>query len=317
MTTRRNFFKTALVTAAAGAPGIHLSSAAGQEMPPQVDRRALGRINTPVSILGLGLGSAFTEPWANNHEGAHVLLNIALDHGVNYWDTSRGYGASEAMIGPVVEKRRDGIFLVTKSNSRDYDGFMRDVETSLKQLRTDRIDLIHIWNLPGNADLAQIENGALKAITKLKDDKVVGNFGITGHSGAAILMAAIRRLDPDAVLTVFPCTRDDEGRYEDELLPLARERKMGVIAMKMLRRARNADLQGSDLIRYALGLEGIQCGIVGLDSEAHLRENLKMATDFKPLDPEEQAHLQRRATEALAHIPTPWERPGYRDGTPA
>lgn len=128
-------------------------------------------------------------------------------------------------------------------------------------------------NLPADADLDEIEGGALKAVTRLKDEKVIGHFGCSGHSGAGILMEAIRRFDPDAVLTTFPCTRNDEGRYEDELLPLARERKMGVIAMKMVRHARNADLNGSDLIRYALGLEGICCGIVGLDTETHLREN--------------------------------------------
>lgn len=316
MPNRRSFVKSVLVTAA-GAAGLNRLSAGEKEAPSQVDRRPLGRIQTPVSILGLGLGSAFTKPWSGKPEEAQVLLNLALDHGVNYWDTSRGYGPSEELIGPVVEKRRKEIFLVSKSKKRDYDGLMRDVETSLKTLRTDRLDLLHIWNLPADADLAAIEGGALKAITKLKDEKVIGHHGVSGHSGARILMAAIRRLDPDAVLTVFPCTRDDEGRYEDELLPLARERKMGVIAMKMVRRARNADLQGSDLIRYALSLDGICSGIVGLDTEAHLRENLKMATNFKPLKPEEQASLHRQATEALAHVPTPWERPGYQDGSPA
>ncbi len=316
MTTRRSFVKTVLVSAA-GAAGLHRLSAAEKERPQQVDRRPLGRIETPVSIVGLGLGSAYTEPWRDNPEGSEALLNLALDHGVNYWDTARGYGPSESMIGPVVEKRRDEIFLVTKSRSRDHDGLLRDVEASLEQLRTDRIDLLHIWNLPRDADLDQIEGGALKAIAKLKDEKVIGHFGVSGHSGAAILMAAMRRFDPDAVLTVFPCTRDDEGRYEDELLPLARERNMGVSAMKMVRRARNADLKGSDLIRYAVGLEGVHCGVVGLDTEAHLRENLKMATGFKPLSAEESASLRRRADEALVHIPTPWERPGYQDGSPA
>ncbi len=315
MTTRRSFFKTALV-AAAGATGFHRLSAGIEDPLPQVDRRPLGRIKTPVSIIGLGLGSAYTRPWGDRTEEGHALLNLALDHGVNYWDTARGYGPSERMIGPVVEKRRDEIFLVTKSRSRDYDGFLRDVETSLNELRTDRLDLLHIWNLPANADLDQIENGAMRAVAKLKDEKVIGHFGISGHSGAEILIQAMRRFDPDAVLTVFPCTREDEGRYEDELLPLARERNMGTLAMKMVRHARNADLEGSDLIRYALSLDGIHCGVVGLDTEAHLRENLKMATDFKPLSGMESAALQRHATEILAHVPRPWERPGYRDGMP-
>ncbi len=316
MTTRRRFFKTALVTAA-GAAGLNRLSAAEEKTLVQVDRRRLGRVQTPVSVIGLGLGSAFTGPWNEKRDDGMALLNLALDHGVNYWDTARGYGPSEEIISPVVEKRRREIFLVTKSRSRDYDGFMRDVETSLRTLRTDHIDLMHIWNLPANANLDEIEGGALKAVAKLKDEKVIGAHGVSGHSGAAILVDAIKRLDPDVVLTVFPCTRDDEGRYEDEVLPLARERNMGVAAMKMVRRARNADLKGSDLIRYALGLNGVHCGVVGLDTEGHLRENLAMATNFKPLTPAEQASLHQKATEALAHVPTPWERPGYQDGLPA
>jgi len=316
MSTRRTFIKTAVAgTAAAG-----LSRVSAQASTPPlnadkpVDRRPLGRIGTPVSILGLGLGSAFTRPNQNDPEAVEKLLTRSLELGINFWDTSRGYGPSEDMIGPMVAKRRDEIYLVTKSRGRTYDAFMRDMDTSLKKLKTDHIDLMHIWNLPKNADLDEIENGAFKAIQKLKEDKVIKHFGVTGHSGAAILIAAMKRFNPDAVLTVFPCTRDDNGRYEDDLLPLAREKKMGMIAMKTVRRARNADLKGTDLIRYALGLEGIHTAIVGLDTLAHLNDNADMATNFKPLTDEKKAWLQQEASKALADVPTPWEQPGYQDG---
>lgn len=156
----------------------------------------------------------------------------------------------------------------------------------------------------------------MKAIRKLQDDKVIKSFGVTGHSGAGILIQAIKRFDPDAVLTVFPCTRDDKGRYEDQLLPLARERKMGVIARKTVRRARNADLKGTDLIRYALSLEGIHSAIVGMDTLGHLTDNATMATNFQAMDPKKRAQLHREVTKALelAAVPTPWEQPGYQDG---
>lgn len=315
MNNRRDFIKTALGgAAAAGLSRIRAAEAEPDAGPQRVDRRPPGKIGIPVSILGLGLGSAYTRSHRDDPETARALLETALDHGVNYWDTCRGYGPSEDMIGPVVEKRREEIFLVTKSGARDYDGFMRDVETSLNKLRTDRLELLHLWNLGRNEDLDRMENGCFKAAEKLKDEKVIGHFGITGHSGAAVLMAAIRRFDPDALLSVYPCTRDDNGRYEDELLPLARERNMGVIAMKCVRKARNADLKGSDLIRYSLTLDGVHSAIVGLDTEAHLMENLKMATDFKPLGPGEMAGLHLDASRALADMPTPWEQPGYRDG---
>ena len=314
MSSRRNFLRSAIVGSAA--VGVSKTTAAEAKQAAAVaDRRPLGRIGTKVSILGLGLGSAFTKPYSKDREAGHALLNKALELGVNYWDTSRGYDDSEEIIGPVLEKHRDQVFMVSKSGSRDYDGFMRDAETTLKNLRTDHLDLLHIWNLPADANIDEIEKGAFKAVTKLKDEKVIRNFGVTGHSNAKILMAAIRRFDPDAVLTVFPCTREDNGRYEDELLPLARERKMGVIAMKTVRRARDADLKGSDLIRYAISLDGVCTAIVGLDTEAHLVENAKMATNFKPMDKNERAELHRHASRALAGMPIPWLQPGYRDGS--
>ena len=104
----------------------------------------------------------------------------------------------------MVAKNRDQVYLVTKSDARDYDGFMRDVERSLKHLQTDRIDLMHIWNIRRKERLEPIEAGALKAIHQLQAQGVIKHFGITGHSGAHILMEAVKRFDPDALLSVFP-----------------------------------------------------------------------------------------------------------------
>jgi aryl-alcohol dehydrogenase-like predicted oxidoreductase len=314
MSNRRNFIKTSLTGGAVLTTGS-IASAQSSKKPKQVDRRVLGRTGAEVSILGLGLGSAFTGPYQSDIETGHALLHHALDHGINYWDTCRGYGASESMIGPVVEKNRNDIFLVTKSGGRTYDAFMRDVEESLKNLRTDHFDILHMWNIKANEDLDVMEKGAFRAIKQLVDEKVVRNYGITGHSGASILMQAIERFDPATILTVYPCTRDDNGRYEDELLPMARERNMGVIAMKMVRRARNADLRGSDLIRYALSLDGVQSSIVGLDTLAHLNENIDMATNFQPMLGEQRAQLHQDAVRGLRDIPTPWEHPNYVDGS--
>lgn len=317
MNSRRRFLKTALVGGTAASTTSIAKAGNDTERPKKVDRRILGRTGAEVSILGLGLGSAFFKPYGKDRESGEKLLHHALNHGINYWDTSRGYGGglSEKIMGPVVEKRRNEIYLVSKSGKRDYDSFMRQAEESLKAMRTDYMDIYHIWNLDPRDDLDVIERGAFKAALKLKEEGVIKSFGVTGHSGARLLMDCIRRWDPDAILTVFPCTRQDEGRYEDELLPLARERNMGLVAMKTVRQARNADLRGSDLIRYALSLDGVHSTIVGLDTMAHLNENIEMATNFKHLPSEERAQLHRDATIALKGIPTPWEQPGYQDGS--
>ena len=319
-TSRRDFLKKIAATGAAAA-SLGSVSALAQEAgaKPVVPRKTLGKTGAQVSILGLGLGSGYTRPFGDNPEQAQEILHRALSYGINYWDTARPYANSEVLIGPVVEKVRNQIFLVSKSPSRSYDGFKADLETSLKNLRTDRIDLYHLHNLnPANdTDLDLIENGAVKAARQMKEQGVIGNFGITGHSGTGILMEAIRRWDPDAILTIFPADRPENGAYEDKLLPLARDRNMGVIAMKTVRRARETDWPAPQLIRYAMSLPGIATTIVGLDSIAHLDENVAMAANFEPLTTEQLAEMSHIVRSELAGLgPAPWDRPGYEDGVP-
>jgi predicted aldo/keto reductase-like oxidoreductase len=128
------------------------------------------------------------------------------------------------MIAPVLARYRDKIFLASKSDAREYEGFKLDLNRSLQVLRTDYIDLYHLHDMQPDelVNLGAIESGAVRAARGAKDQKIIRSFGVTGHSGAGILIECIKRFDPDAVLTIFPCTPPDKGRYEDELLPLAR-----------------------------------------------------------------------------------------------
>jgi len=317
--SRRAFFKKlALSGTALGLAGCAGSQAreAGRTGQAQVPRKALGRIGTEVSILGLGLGSVFTRAFRDDEEQVSQVLEAALASGINYWDTARNYGPSERMIGPMVEKHRKDIYLVSKSRVRTYDGFKAELERSLKDLRTDHIDLYHIHNLQPShdGDLDAIEKGAVRAVREAKEEGIIGHFGITGHSGVGILMEGIRRWDPDALLTVFPADRPDNGAYEEQLLPLALERKMGVVAMKTVRWARNSDLPGTQLVRYGMSVPGICSTIVGLDSMAHLQENVQMASRFEPMDTELRADLSEFVRGELAALePAPWNRPGYED----
>ena len=89
---------------------------------------------------------------------------------------------------------------------------------------------------------------------------------------------------------------------------------MGVIAMKTVRWARNADITGPPLIRYALSLEGIASAVVGLDSIVHLDENAAMASNFKPFSADEMRQLSRAVRGELSRVgPPPWEHPDYDD----
>ena len=98
-------------------------------------------------ILGLGLGAAFMDAFEHRLDAGHTLLESALARGINYWDTGRSYGPSEGMIAPVLGRNRSRVFLASKSDSRDYDGFKRDLDRSLQVLQTNYVDLYQLHNL--------------------------------------------------------------------------------------------------------------------------------------------------------------------------
>ena len=277
------------------------------------DRRKLGRTGANVSILGLGLGAAFMEQSLGT---AHALLESALAKGINYWDTARSYGPSEGMIAPVLERNRNRVFLASKSDARDYDGFRRDLERSLQVLRTNYIDLYQLHDLRQHelANLSAIESGAVRAAREAKDQKIIRAFGITGHASAGLMIECIKRFDPDTVLTIFLATRPDKGRYEDELLPLARSRNIGVIGMKAIRYGRQAKLPATQLLRYALSLDGVHTVIVGLDSFSRLDEDAGVASGFRSMKAAARLQMHRNAASALADVVVPWDQPGYVDG---
>lgn len=318
--SRRDFIRRGLFCAAItglfSAFGARADPASDNAQSRPVDRRRLGRIGADVSILGLGLGGAFMDRYEGNLDAGHALLESSLAQGINYWDTARSYGPSEGMIAPVLVRNRNRVFLASKSDARDYDGFKRDLERSLQVLRTDHIDLYQLHDLRPRelSDLGAIEAGAARAAREAKDQKIIRAFGITGHSSAGILIECMKRFDPDAVLTIFPSTRPDKGRYEDELLPLARARKMGVIGMKTIRFARESGRPAKELLRYALSLDGVSTVIVGLDSVTHLNENATVATDLRPMKEADRIEVSRSACTALTAVLAPWDRPDYRDG---
>lgn len=313
--SRRDFICRALFGAAIVGLLSRAASATAKTESDPVDRRRLGRTGADVSILGLGLGGAFMDAYEQNLERGHALLESSLAKGINYWDAARSYGPSEGMIAPVLASNRDKVFLASKSDARDYEGFKRDLDRSLQVLRTSYIDLYQLHDIRSHelSNLSGIESGAVRAAREAKNQKMIRAFGVTGHSGAEILIECIKRFDPDTVLTIFPATRPDKGQYEGELLPLARARGIGVIAMKTIRYGRQAGLPAKELLRYALSLDGVHTAIVGLDSPNRLNENAAVATGFRPMKTAGRFELYRHASSALAGVAAPWERPGYID----
>jgi len=144
-----------------------------------------------VSCIGFGSGTRFCS--IDNEDAAQALLEKAFDFGINYFDTAGSYTRrpierlSEKRLGEFLKTRRKEIFLATKIDPRDRDGALRSVETSLKFLQTDYVDLIQIHSLNNLDDLDRIgaSNGVLSAVQQLKEQKVARFIGITGHNDGA------------------------------------------------------------------------------------------------------------------------------------
>ncbi len=259
--------------------------------------RPLGRTGHHVRLFSLG-GQATLEK-AGTRDQSVAIINRAIDLGVNYLDTAAAYGRgiSQTYIGEVMATRRHAVFLASKTQDRTRDGSLRLLEESLRLLQTDHLDLWQLHNVRTDEDLDRIfgKGGALEAQLAARDQKMVRFLGITGHYDPAILMKGINRFNFDTILMALNPADPHHLPFQQELLPLANAKQMGVIGMKIPARSRLFRAGGitsmRDAMRYTLSLP-VSTVIVGCDTVAQLEENVAIAASFQPLSPAEKAQLE-------------------------
>ena len=304
-------------TAAAGVTAAFSPSAPVSETKIVVDlatsipRRVLGKTGEKVSILAFGGGSRFG--MYEKDDEAIAAVNEAIDSGINYLDTAMAYGGgtSQKRYGEVMKTRRKEVFLATKVPYRDYDEAMRRMEESLKDLQTDRVDLLHIHSLQEMDDLEDIEKpeGVLKAVYRIRDEGMARFIGITSHTDAETMKAAIERHDFDCLqMALNPATSSyswgTASGFEDVVLPVALSKNMGILAMKI---AGQDHLVGGgtgrakmrDLLYYDMSLPVAAC-VVGMPKLEMLRENIQLARTFEPLTEEQKERLREQVKPSVA-----------------
>jgi aryl-alcohol dehydrogenase-like predicted oxidoreductase len=292
---RRDVLKLA-AAAAAGAVANRVAAGVPDRAMPARD---LGRTGYRVGLFSLGGQAAIEQP--DNEAKALAIVERALDLGVNYIDTSARYGGearwSERYIGQVMKRRRREAFLATKTHDRTRDGSLRVLEKSLQLLQTDHVDLwqLHAMSTMADVDAVFAPGGAIEAFEKARSEKLVRFLGITGHTDPDVLAAAIGRFPFDTVLMAVNAADPYHLPFQKTLLPLAVEKKMGIIGMKIPARGRLlAALSMPEAMRYVLSLP-VSTVIVGVDSVAQLEENVGIARGFTPLGPQQLAALERKA----------------------
>ena len=254
--------------------------------------RPLGRTGFDATILALG-GIKYNElPEAE----AAAVVTRALDLGINYIDTAHTYKDSERKIGPVLAERREGIYIATKTQRRDYDGAMKEIEQSLERLRTDVIDCLQFHDLETKEEWAQITGpgGALKAAEEMRDAGKIRFLGVTGHSNPEILVHAIEDYPLETVLVTIGPVHEAVRPFYPTVAPVAKRRGTAILGMKVMATGWMAGMTAQSL-RFVVGLEGVAAAVVGMDSIEQVEANVAAARDFTPLDPTEQKVLLDRA----------------------
>jgi predicted aldo/keto reductase-like oxidoreductase len=281
--------------------------------PAGLPRRAFGRTGAQVPILAFGAGNRFVA--YKDEDEALAVLSRAIDLGLTYIDTAHNYGQgrSEERVGRLMPARRAEVFLATKLSARKADDARRQLELSLRRLKTDHLDVLHVHSLESPEDLAAIEaaDGVLKVVREARDQKVTRFVGITGHADPAAMKAALERHDFDCAQMALNVARarmefDDKGphpipmaeaSYEALALPVANAKEMGVIAMKAFGQDQlMTSAPAEKLLYYALSLP-VSLVSVGMPKPELLDRNAALARAFTPLLETEMKSLRASVAE--------------------
>ena len=237
----------------------------------------LGKTGLKVSRMGLG-GIPIQRITA---EETKPLLQQLSNAGINYIDTARGYTVSEEYLGQALEGLRDKFILATKSMSRTKDAMWADIETSLRNLRTDYIDLYQVHNpSPKDLDTVLAPGGALEALLEAKEAGKIGHIGITVH--ALSMFQRVVEL-PWVETVMFPYNIvETQG---EEMMALCKEKNIGFICMKPL--AGGAIEDATLALRFISANPCVSVVIPGMANQEEIQQNLEAVCDTHPLSEQE------------------------------
>ncbi len=273
----------------------------------EIPRRPFGRSGEAVSILGLGgwhLGVPKTDT------DAVRLVHEAIDAGVNFLDNAWDYndGVSEQRMGKAITDRRDRVFLMTKMCTHGRDGrtAMKQLEESLRRLRTDHLDLWQIHEVAFDDEPRRhfARGGAVEALDRARQQGKVRFVGFTGHKDPALHLEMLAHdYAWDSCQLPLNCFDASFRSFEQRVLPELVRRGIAPIGMKSFcgdaRGIKAKVLSPADALSYALSLP-IATLVSGMESPRVLRQNVKIARGFTPLSRRAMNAIHRQAAPAAA-----------------
>ena len=246
---RREFLKKATQAAATVAVFPCMTPATLQAQTPgqssgTIPTRPLGKTGLKLPILGFG-GAALPKVWGNplSREDRVALVRYAYDRGLRYFDTGPGYFESQAILGEALKDLRRNLCLVTKVDTTKPGEVRKMVESSLKELQTDYLDILLIHGTPGIQDMSVAQAMKIHAeLVKLRDEKITRFVGLSAHGYFDKALALIASGGFDQCMLSYgyiPRGYDQiwtarMTTLRDACLAKAHELGMGIVAMKVI-----------------------------------------------------------------------------------
>jgi uncharacterized protein len=245
-----------------------------------METRTLGRTGLSVSVVGFGGIPIQGVPDAE----AGAVVRAALENGITFFDSARGYTDSEVKLGRALEGARDRVVIATKSMARDAAAMAKDIDTSLANLRCGVIDLYQLHNVAADDALEKVlaKGGAYEALEAARRAGKIRFIGVTGHSREVL----VRAIETGRFDTVQHPYNPLEREWRADVIAAARAHGLGVIAMKPAAGGAISNVPGA--LRFALH-DGADVAIPGMDAVAQVAQNAAAGAPLLPPSAEDLA----------------------------
>jgi aryl-alcohol dehydrogenase-like predicted oxidoreductase len=304
--TRREFLRTGAAGAALLLGNTLPTWAADAKLP----QRTLGKTGARVPILGLGTVAAGN---LLDEKAAVRLLHRAIDLGVTYIDTAppgtriapmTGYGRAQRFLKGVLRERRKEVFIATKCLETDGDKTIPLLKKNLEELGIEQADLVYTHSI-GHAvydfDALVADIGPMAALEKAKRDGLTRFVGVTGHNRPEKFAKVIARREIDVMMNAVNIVDRHTYAFEDTVWPLARKKKIGLVAMKVYGGGIVTCKMPEELrqasFRFAQSVAGVVLAVIGMRTEQELEQNVEWAKTYKPLTLDEANDLKKKSLE--------------------
>lgn len=264
----------------------------------EIPKRVFGKTGEKLTVIGQA-GGRFGMV---SYEEAVAVSKRAYELGVNYFDCAHSYwnGRSEEVYGEALAGVRKKVFLTTKSTQRDKAGAKRELELSLKRMRTDYVDL---WQIHSVGELAEVERifgpgGAIEAFEEAKRKGQCRFIGFTGHRDPEVHLAMLARYDKyDTILMPLHPAEPGYLSFEKTVLPKAVERGLGIQGMKSTANAKLLQrFSVRECIQYVLSLP-VHCLALGCTTLGQIEDDVRIAKSLTGLDAKQLSALRERALQ--------------------